>query len=224
MAKHYVLTPPPLAGRRQTQRATPPMARRHWPPGMLAGGLAAVVMLFAVWPEPAPPTPAAPTPTPVQQAQRAAQAWPFAAGTPAAEPAPAPAEGTSPWDRLQPPGDDTGDDAPQESDPRQHNAAIAPARLSVQQPLAAQAFLDHVALQPEPRGGYAVQFVLPGSRYERAGLRPGDTIYTLDLPDKPPVDEANMIALTSVQELAFNVVRAGQIVRLSVRLDADDPS
>jgi S1-C subfamily serine protease len=70
----------------------------------------------------------------------------------------------------------------------------------------------------ESRGGFLVESVLPGSRYERAGLRPGDTVYSLDLPDQPAIDENNMIAMTSVKELAFDVVRQGVQTRLSTRL------
>ena len=41
------------------------------------------------------------------------------------------------------------------------------------------------------------------------------------MPGQPPVDEGNMVALTSVHELAFDVVRTGALVRLSVRLNAE---
>jgi hypothetical protein len=38
------------------------------------------------------------------------------------------------------------------------------------------------------------------------------------------VDERNMVALTSAHELAFQVVRAGALVRLSVRLNEETAS
>jgi len=191
-----------------------------WRLGALALASAGAV-LWWLWPAAPPATVRTEVPAPVAQAQRAGQAWPFAAGTPAAERAESPAASASPWDRLRPAAE--GEEAAEDlgPDPRQRNAGIGPARLSVQRRLAAQALLDHVVLQPEPRGGYAVEAVLPGSVYERAGLRPGDTLYTLDLPGQPPVDEGNMVALTSVHELAFDVVRAGALVRLSVRLNAE---
>ena len=179
-------------------------------------------VLWALWPAQPPAALHTQASAPVAQAQRSGQAWPFAAGAPVADAAEPAAATHSPWDRLQPVADE--DEAAQGPDPRTLNAGIAPERLSVQRRLAAQDFLDHVVLQPEPRGGYMVQAVLPGSVYARSGLRPGDTVYTLDLPDQPPVEESNMVALTSVHELAFQVVRAGALVRLSVRLNEETPS
>ena len=179
-------------------------------------------VLWTLWPAQPPAALHTQASAPVAQAQRAGQAWPFAAGAPVADAAEHAAATHSPWDRLQPVADE--DETAQGPDPRTLNAGIAPERLSVQRRLAAQDFLDHVVLQPEPRGGYMVQAVLPGSVYARSGLRPGDTVYTLDLPDQPPVEESNMVALTSVHELTFQVVRAGALVRLSVRLNEETPS
>lgn len=179
------------------------------------------VAAWWLWPAPPPAPLPAVVQVPVEQARHAGQAWPFGEGTPAAEPQGERAPGGSPWDRLADAED--GDEAAAGPDPRQRNAAIDPARLSVHRPQAARAFLDHVVLQPEPRGGWMVEAVLPGSLYERAGLRPGDAIYSLDLPGQPVIDESNMGALTSVHELAWNVVRAGGLVRLSVRLNEEAP-
>lgn len=217
--KHYELSSQPRTPSVPAARPVP-LARR-WPQAALAL-VALGALLWALWPAQPPAALHTPASAPVAQAQRAGQAWPFAAGTPvtdAAEPATA---SHSPWDRLQPVADE--DETAQGPDPRTLNAGIAPERLSVQRRLAAQDFLDHVVLQPEPRGGYMVQAVLPGSVYARSGLRPGDTVYTLDLPDQPPVEESNMVALTSVHELAFQVVRNGALVRLSVRLNEETAS
>lgn len=214
--KHYELSTHPRAPSAPATR-TGPRAQR-WPQAALA--LAALgAVLWVLWPAQPPAPPHTPASTPVAQAQRAGQAWPFAAGAPVADAAEPATASASPWDRLQPVAD--ADEAALGPDPRTLNAGIAPERLSVQHRLAAQAFLDHVVLQPEPRGGYQVQAVLPGSVYARSGLRPGDTVYTLDLPDQPPVDESNMVALTRVHELAFQVVRDGALVRLSVRLNEE---
>lgn len=172
-----------------------------------------------LWPAPPPAIAPAMAQAPVEQARHAGQAWPFGAGGPAEAPRGFAAAGDSPWDRLRPAGED--EEAGLGPDPRQRNAAIPPARLSAHHLLAARAFLDHVVLQPEPRGGFTVEAVLPGSRYERAGLRPGDTLYTLDLPGQPVTDESNMVALTGMHELAFEVVRTGGLVRLSVRLNEE---
>ncbi|HCE29187.1 MAG TPA: hypothetical protein DET46_10910 [Comamonadaceae bacterium] len=189
---------------------------RHGAVALLALGAA----LWWLWPSALPDPVQALGQAPVPQALHAGQAWPFGAGAPAVEPQGGSPVGASPWDRLRPPGEADADES-LGPDPRQHNAAIDPARLSVHRPQAARAFLDHVVLQPEPRGGWTVDAVLPGSLYERAGLRPGDTVYSLDLPGQPVVDESNMGALTSVHELAWDVVRAGGLVRLSVRLNEE---
>lgn len=190
----------------------------------LAAATLLAAALWWLWPDSAPEPVAAAPETPVAQAERAAQPWPFAAGAPAQEQA----SSAFPWDHLsatteeeEPPAEV----ADAELDPRTLNAGIDPSRLSVHQPQAARALLDHVALAPEPRGGFVVQAVLPGSRYERAGLRVGDIIQTLDLPEQLPVEET-MISLMLKQELAFDVIRASALVRLSVRLgeDAQDPA
>lgn len=173
------------------------------------------VAAWWLWPEAPSIAERAVAPAPVEQARHAGQAWPFGAEAPRD----ATAAGVSPWDRLRPAGED--DDSAEDlgPDPRQRNAGIDAARLSVHRRLAARAFLDHVVLQPEPRGGFVVEAILPGSLYERAGLRPGDTLYSIDLPDQPPIDEGNMVALTGVHDIAFDVVRAGALVRLSARLN-----
>ncbi len=148
------------------------------------------------------------------QAMQAGQAWPFAPGSPPS--ATASKADASPWDRLPETADDAEALGP---DPRSRNADISPTRLAFHHPKKAQAFLDHVVLKPEQRGGFVVESVLPGSPYARAGLKAGDTVYSLELPDQPAVDENNMVALTSVQVLAFDVVRYGATVRLSTRLN-----
>lgn len=174
-----------------------------------------------LWPE-APPDPLpANAHIAVEQSGHGGQAWPFGAGAPAEAPRDFGPAGASPWDRLRAAGEADDPVEDQGPDPRQRNAAIPPARLTAHHLLAARAFLDHVVLQPEPRGGFTVEAVLSGSRYERAGLRPGDILYTLDLPGQPVIDESNMAALTSVHELAFEVVRGGGLVRLSVQLNEE---
>ena len=217
--KHYELSSQPRTPSVPAARTVPWV--RRWPQAALAL-VALGAVLWALWPAQPPAALHTQASAPVAQAQRAGQAWPFAAGAPVADAAEHAAATHSPWDRLQPVAD--GDETAQGPDPRTLNAGIAPERLSVQRRLADQDFLDHVVLQPEPRGGYMVQAVLPGSVYARSGLRPGDTVYTLDLPDQPPVEESNMVALTSVHELTFQVVRAGALVRLSVRLNEETPS
>ena len=106
----------------------------------------------------------------------------------------------------------------QSPDPRTRNAAIDPVQLAVHHPLKARAFFDSVVLQAEPRGGFLVESVLAGSQYQRAGLKPGDTIYSLEVPGQPVVDETNMVALISESILTFDVVRQGALVRLSTSL------
>jgi hypothetical protein len=119
------------------------------------------------------------------------------------------------WSRLAQAEEFYDDQSP---DPRTRNAAIDPIQLAAHHPLKARAFLDNVVLQAEPRGGFLVESVLAGSQHERAGLKAGDTIYSLELPGQPAVDETNMVALTRVNVLAFDVVRQGALVRLSTSL------
>lgn len=203
-------------------RARAALRRAMWRRRLAWAAPALCAAVWWLWPEAPPATRNAVAPAPVEQARQAGQPWPFGAAVPGDAPAGAPGE--SPWERLR--LAEAANEPPQDlgPDPRQRNAGIDPARLSVHRRLAASAFLDHVVLQPEPRGGFVVEAVLPGSRYERAGLRPGDTIYSLDLPEQEPIDESNMVALTSVSEIAFNVVRAGALVRLSARLNEEAPA
>lgn len=184
--------------------------------GVYTPALLAIAALgWWLWPQSADTTQPVVADAMPTQAVQAGQAWPF--GTVSAPLVATAKAGTSPWDRL-PQGEA---DEILEVDPRSRNAAISPTRLAFHHPKKAQAFLDHVALQPEQRGGFVVESVLPGSLYERAGLKAGDTVYSLELPDQPVVDESNMVALTSVQVLAFDVVRFGATVRLSTRLNED---
>ncbi|MDP3231086.1 MAG: hypothetical protein Q8N13_24340 [Acidovorax sp.] len=213
--------PPPMAPAAHARAQA--ALRRGWWRRWLAWAVPVLCAALGwLWHDKPPAARHAVAAAPVEQARQATQPWPFGAVVPGDSVAAA--AGASPWDRLRPveEGEDTSDDLG--PDPRQRNAGIDPARLSVQRPLAASAFLDHVVLQPEPRGGFIVEAVLPGSRYERAGLRPGDTIYSIDLPEQPPIDENNMVALTGVSEIAFNVVRAGALVRLSARLNEEAPA
>lgn len=210
------LLPSPMAPR---AHAHPPRREPSWRLGAAAVVFLGVAMWW-LWPESSQGASQAVAHAPVEQARQAGQAWPFGAGAPAIE-SPVATSGASPWDRLRPASDEEMLPENPGADPRLLNAAIAPARLSVHRLQTAQAFLDHVVLQPEPRGGYLVDAVLPGSLYERADLRPGDAIYTLDIPGQPAVDENNMVALTSVHEISFDVVRAGALVRLSVKLNEE---
>jgi hypothetical protein len=178
--------------------------------------LGLIALSWFLWPE----SPDTPTPPQAEAApDQAGQAGPLGQG--AASTPRAAATGTSPWDRLSTTEEVAEVPGP---DPRTRNAAIDPARLATNQPLKARSFLDSVVVQPESRGGYVVESVLPGSLYERAGLKPGDTIYSLDLPDQTPVDESNMIALTSVTVLSFDVVRQGSTMRLTTKLNEEVPS
>lgn len=187
---------------------------RYWGLGALLG-LAA--LCWWLWPQATDNPEPVPTPSAPAQALQAGQAWPFGPGPTRSVVASADA---SPWDRLAKTQDM---DEAQGPDPRARNAAIQPTRLAYNHPKKAQAFLDHVVLQAEQRGGFVVESVLPGSVYERAGLKPGDTVYSLEPPDQPPVDENNIVALTSVQVLAFDVVRHGITLRLSTPLNEDVP-
>jgi len=174
------------------------------------------------------PTPArmSPRATAPQQALQAGQAWPFA---------PAP-------DTRSPPEDGTGrtaasaglsagpptgpmTDVPDE--PAAHAGAgtdlgPAPEQLSPLRPQSARAFLRQVELAAEPRGGYTVRAVAPGSLYERLGLQAGDWLGGLDTEDSAAVDDGSMVSLIQQATLVLDVRRGGQPLRLTMSL-ADDP-
>ncbi|MES2581414.1 MAG: hypothetical protein V4627_01750 [Pseudomonadota bacterium] len=213
MAHYDIYSQPlPAKGRMQFESGHPPWYL--W----LAALLALAALAWWLWPQSPDANERVQTEAPPAQALQSGQAWPFGPGS--ALPATAAKTDASPWDRVSKTAD--ADEA-QGPDPRSRNAAISPTRLAFNHPKKAQAFLDHVVLQPEQRGGFVVESILPGSPYERAGLKPGDTIYSLELPDQPAVDENNMVALTSVQVLAFDVVRYGATVRLSTQLNDEVP-
>jgi len=199
----------------KSRKPRPAQAQWHLWLGALVG---VVALTWGLWPQSPDTTAQTQTEATPGQATQAGQAWPFGQG--AASTQTASAAGSSPWDRLS-----KTEEVPEVlgPDPRTLNAAIDPARLAQNQPIKARSFLDSVVVQAEPRGGYVVASVLPDSPYARAGLKPGDTIYSLDLPDQAPVDESNMIALTSITVLSFDVVRQGTTMRLSTKLNEEVP-
>lgn len=112
-------------------------------------------------------------------------------------------------------------DAPDDEDYGARNANVDIQRLTQKRPLAARAFLSEVLLASSTSAGYVVTEVLPESRYERMGLRPGDVIYTLDTPRMAAVDEGSMVALMQQTEIELEVYRQGTLLRLRANL-ADD--
>lgn len=101
------------------------------------------------------------------------------------------------------------------------NAGIDVHRLTMQRTQTARSFLSEVLLTTNPqspRSGFVVAEVLPESRYERMGLKPGDVIYTLDTPGTPEIDENSMVALMQQTELSLEVYRNGTLTRLHTNL------
>jgi hypothetical protein len=111
------------------------------------------------------------------------------------------------------PGTDSTDD-----DYLTRNAGIDTHRLSFARPVTARTFLSEVLVTPTAQAGFVVAEVMPESRYERMGLRPGDVIYTLDTPGTPGVDESSMVALMQQTELQLEVYRNGTLTRLHTNL------
>lgn len=104
------------------------------------------------------------------------------------------------------------------------NAGIDVNRLTQTRAVAARTFLSEVLLATGPTSGFVVSEVLPESRYERMGLRPGDVIYSLDTPGVPSIDETSMIALMQQTELRLEVYRNGTLTRLHTNLATPDES
>lgn len=121
---------------------------------------------------------------------------------------------------AEPPSASAAPDAasPDADDYATRNAAIDVRTLTLSRPLAARTFLSEVLLKPGSPHGYVVAEVLPESRYERMGLRPGDVVYTLDTPGTPGVDESSMVALIGQTDLEIEVYRGGTLTRLHTNL------
>jgi hypothetical protein len=111
-----------------------------------------------------------------------------------------------------------GNNAADEDDFAARNAGIDVHRLTMLRPQSARTFLSEVLLTPSPQSGFVVAEVMPESRYERMGLKPGDVIYTLDAPGLPNIDETSMIALMQQTELSLEVYRNGTLTRLHTNL------
>lgn len=111
-------------------------------------------------------------------------------------------------------------DTPDTDDYAARNAQVDTRRLSPTRPMAARSFLSEVLLAPDAGTGFVVAEVLPESRYERMGLKPGDVIYTLDTPRMAAVDEGSMVALMQQTELELDVYRNGTLTRLHTALNS----
>ena len=110
-------------------------------------------------------------------------------------------------------------EAPLADDYAARNAGIDLRRLSATRPMAARSFLSEVLLAPGAGTAFVVAEVLPESRFERMGLKPGDVIYTLDTPKMALVDENSMVALMQQTELELEVYRKGTLTRLHTALN-----
>jgi hypothetical protein len=110
------------------------------------------------------------------------------------------------------------DTAADDDDYATRNARLDVHRLTQQRHQTARSFLSEVLLTEGSPSGFVVAEVLPESRYERMGLKPGDVIYTLDTPGTPTIDENSMIALMQQTELSLEVYRHGTLTRLHTNL------
>lgn len=111
-----------------------------------------------------------------------------------------------------------GTDSADEPDYATRNASIDVRRLTLLRHQTARSFLNEVLLTPASPSGFVVAEVLPESRYERMGLKPGDVVYTLDTPGTPHIDENSMVALMQQTELSLEVYRQGTLTRLHTNL------
>ncbi|MFL6655900.1 MAG: type II secretion system protein N [Sulfurifustis sp.] len=97
---------------------------------------------------------------------------------------------------------------------KEKNPNIDPASLTLKRTTAAKEFLREVALAPDPRGGFVVKEVTPGSVYEMMGLRAGDILYSIDTPANRDIDESSMESMIRQVELQLEVYRNGNFVLL----------
>lgn len=111
-----------------------------------------------------------------------------------------------------------GTDTTEDDDYATRNAGIDVRRLTMLRHQTARSFLSEVLLAQASPSGFVVAEVLPESRYERMGLKPGDVIYTLDTPGTPTIDENSMVALMQQTELSLEVYRNGMLTRLHTNL------
>ena len=100
---------------------------------------------------------------------------------------------------------------------------LRPRPVAHSRPRLAATFLAEVQVHAHPRGGFVVDAVLPGSRYERMGLLPGDVVFTVDTPASRTVDEQSMVTLMQQTELELDIYRHGTPMRLRVALNVDPP-
>lgn len=120
----------------------------------------------------------------------------------------------APFTPFQPGASRQGSESAPAADFATRNAGIDIRQLTATQPQTARTFLTEVALAPGPKGGFVVADVMPDSRYEHLGVRPGDVIYSLDSASAPSVDEGSMIALMTRAEIHLDVYRNGTLVHL----------
>ena len=99
--------------------------------------------------------------------------------------------------------------------------AVEVRQLTTARPQLAAAFLDEVQVHADPRGGFVVDRVLPGGRYDRIGLKAGDVVYSIDTPAMTAVDEGSMVALMQQTHLELDVYRNGSPMRLTGALNVD---
>lgn len=125
-------------------------------------------------------------------------------------------------DRLARAAATLGVDTAADDDYATRNAGIDVRHLTLQRPQTARAFLSEVLLAPGTPSGFVVSEVLPESRYERMGLKPGDVVYTLDTPGMPVIDESSMVALIQQTELSLEVYRNGTLTRLHTNLAKEE--
>ncbi|MET0335149.1 MAG: hypothetical protein ABW190_12815 [Rhizobacter sp.] len=109
-----------------------------------------------------------------------------------------------------------------EEDYAARNAGIDSRTLSATRPMAARTFLNEVVITPGSQSGFVVAEVMPESRFERMGLRPGDVVYSIDVPGAAHADENSMVALIQQTDLSLEVYRNGALMRLHTHLAAEN--
>ncbi len=105
----------------------------------------------------------------------------------------------------------------------ERNAKVDVRRLTHSRFMTAQSFLGEVELAPHPRGGFVVQAIVADSLYERAGLRVGDVLYSLDTANSTKINDTSMEEVMRQTHYELDVFRNGTPVQLRYRLPTSDP-
>ena len=97
----------------------------------------------------------------------------------------------------------------------ERNAGIDPQTLTSHRLQTAKMFLQEVAVRSDPRGGYLVTEVDPGSLYAEMGLKPGDRVFSIDTPATSDLDDKSPEEAMKQDHVELEVYRDSGFVLLT---------